>query len=217
MASIHDPIFDLPSRPMFRWGESPFRVRGVAYRSTLPMVDDMLAKRGLRAADLLRQNGDAALDAFLTQRFAPMDFYDIYPMIHFAPLVARARGVSLSQHTRDSASVHAAWARRGFTSVILRLVSNETVAAWIPRISAWYHDFGDIETTVAGDRHVRGVRHGLPQFLVQSWSILSMQFTEDVLSHAGASDPRAYTLDAERDGERQSCPLYRVSFEIRWS
>lgn len=216
MMSVHDPVFDVPVRPIFRWGASPFRMRGVVYRDSIAMGERLLGQRGLTLGEVLHQHGDAALEAFLGQRFSATDWYDIYPSIHFAPIVAKACGVSLAQHMRTSAVLHAEWALHGFTSIVLKLVSNETVASWIPRISAWYHDFGRIQTRVVGEHHVRGARSGLPVFAVRGWSILGMHFTEHVLTHAGAKEPRAHALDAEPDGERDGCPLYRVTFDVQW-
>jgi hypothetical protein len=171
---------------MFRWGASPFHMRGFVYRDSIAMAERLLSQRGLTVGQVLRQQGDAALEAFLGQRFSATEWYDIYPSIHFMPIVARACGVSLAQHMRASAVQHAEWALRGFTSIVLKLVSNETVASWIPRISAWYHDFGRVEASVVGERHVRGTRSGLPVFVVQGWAIVGMHFTEHVLAHAGA-------------------------------
>jgi hypothetical protein len=191
-------------------------MRGVVYRDSLAMAERLLSPRGLTVAELLRQQGDAALEAFLGQRFSATDWYDIYPSIHLAPIVARACGMSIAQHMRASAVQHAEWALGGFTSIILRLLSNETVASWIPRISAWYHDFGRVETRVVGERQVRGTRSGLPIFTVQGWSVVGMHFTEHVLTHAGAKAPRTHLLGAEPDGERAGCPLYRVTFDVQW-
>ena len=216
MTSIYDPTFDVPPRPFFPWGSCPFHVRGVTYRDAVARAETLLAPRGLRVADVLRQHGDPGLEAFMAQRFAAMDWYDVAPAVHVGPILAKAQGVTLAQHMRDAATVYATSALRGFTSVLLKLLSNEAVATWIPRMSTWYHDFGSIETTTIGDRHVRGVRGGMPSFVVQGWSILAMHFTEHVLTHTGAKSPRVHILDAEPDGARAGCPLYRVRFEVRW-
>jgi hypothetical protein len=43
-----------------------------------------------------------------------------------------------------------------------------------------------------------------------------MHFAEYVLSHAGAKEPRAHTLEALEDGEREGVKLYRVTFDVKW-
>lgn len=216
MASVHDPVFELQPQPMFRWGASPFHARGAIYRDTVVAAERLLSKRELRLAEVLQKHGDPLLESFMSRRFSPTDWYDIGPVIHLAPIVAKACGMTLSQHMRESGVAHAEWALRGFSGIILKLLSSETVATWLPRISAWYHDFGAVETRTVGERHVRGVRSGLPVYMVRGWSIVGMHFTEHVLAHSGARDPRAHLLDAEPDGTEAGCPLYRVTFEVRW-
>ena len=217
MANVHDEIFALPARPPFRWGASPFHARGSVYREELRLSDRLLEKIGQPPAlALLKKQGDPALDAFFAQRFALTEWYDIIPVLYFASIVARARGVAFTQHARDTAVAHAESALSGFTSVVLRLVSNESVAMWLPRISGWYHDFGTVETKVVGARHVRGVRTGVPAPYVQAWAVTAMEFSEHILARSGAKEPRAHTLDAQPDGSREGCPLYRVTFEVKW-
>jgi hypothetical protein len=219
MPSIHDPLFTLPlpSRAPFAWGASPFHARGSVYREEIVLADRLLEKAGQpRSLDVLKKQGDAKLDAFMGQKFASTEWYDVMPVLYFTSAVARARGVSFTQHVRDSAVAHASNALTGFTSVILKMLSNESVATWMPRISGWYHDFGKVETKVIGPCHVRGVRTGLPAVFVQAWSITAMHFAEHVLAHAGAREPRAHTLEAIEDGEREGVKLYRVTFDVKW-
>jgi hypothetical protein len=217
MPSVHDALFALPPRTPFPWGTSPFHARGSVYREEVALADRLLEKAGQpRALEVLKKHGDAKLEAFLAQRFASTEWYDLMPVLYFAAVVARARGVPFTQHVRDSAVAHAANALTGFTAVVLRLVSNESVATWLPRISGWYHDFGGVETKVVGPRHVRGVRFGLPAVYVQPWAITAMYFAEHVLARIGAKEPRAHTLDALEDGERDGVKLYRVTFDVKW-
>ena len=111
MPTVHDPIFDLPARPMYAWGKSPFHMRGGVYRDALPMFERLLAAHGLTTAELLKRNGDAALEGFYRQRVSASEGYDVYPSIHVAPIVAKAYGATLDQHMRTAALVHADWAR----------------------------------------------------------------------------------------------------------
>jgi hypothetical protein len=215
--TIHDPRFDVPARPMYRWGESPFRMRGLVYRDSIGRAEQQLGSRGLTLAEVLRRYGDARFDEFVCQRFAPTEWYDAYPSIHFAPIVARACGASLATHMKESAVVHADWALATTGGIALKHMSAETLAAWLPQVSTWYHDFGGLVAHATGTTRVRGVRTGLPLFAVQSWGAVSMHFTEHVLAGVGVRDPRAIALEVEPDGERFGCPLYRVAFEVTWA
>jgi len=213
MPSIFDPMFTLPARTPFRWGTSPFHARGILYNEELATAQRVL---GGKALETVRQGGDSALDAFLAQRFSTLEWYDTLPLVYLGVILARARGITLNQQLRDVAEAHAARALTGFSGIVLRLVSTESVATWLPRASAWYHDFGGAEATAVGERHVRGVRRGMPLWLVQGWSISATHFVETVLAKSGARDPRANTLGAEVDGSREGTPLYRITFDITW-
>jgi hypothetical protein len=213
MPSIYDPIFALPPRPPFRWGTSAFRGRGVLYNEEIGVAQKLLDGKALDAVKRV----DPTLEAFLAQRFSTLDWYDTLPVVFLALAVARARGVALNQHIRDVSEAHAARALTGFSGVVLKLVSTEAVATWLPRVSAWYHEFGTAEAKVVGERHVRGLRTGMPLCMVQGWSISATHFIETVLTQAGANGPRAHTLEAENDGTRDGHPTYRIAFDITWA
>jgi hypothetical protein len=217
MPNIHDAAFALPPRPPFRWGQSPFRARGVLYRDEITFANRVLAPLGTSVQELVRRSNDPALDQFMAQRFDNLGWYDVQPILWIGQMVARARSLTLAHQSRETALAHAQTALTGFSSVLLKLASNETVAAWLPRISSGYHDFGGVETRVIGPRHVRGVRSGMPSFFVQAWAVSATSFVERILVHVGAKEPRAHTLEAEPDGARDGVALYRVAFEIRWS
>jgi hypothetical protein len=214
MPSIYDPIFAPPTRSPFRWGSSPFHARGVLFNEELALAQKAL---GGKMLDVVRRSGDAGLEAFISQRFSTLEWYDTLPLIFLGMLLARARGLSLNQHIRDVSEAHAARALTGFSGVVLKLVSTEAVATWLPRASSWYHDFGTAEAKVVGERHVRGSRSGMPLCMVQGWSVSATHFIETVLAHAGAKSPRAHSLEAEPDGVREGHPIYRIAFDITWN
>ena len=213
MPSVHDPMFNLPAKPPFRWGMSPFRARGVVYNEEIAVAQKVLDGKAMEA---VRRAGDPALEAFLMQRFSSLEWYDTAPIVYFGYQVARLRGVPLNQHIRDVSLAHASRALSGFSGTVLKLISTEAVATWLPRASAWYHDFGGAESKVVGDGHVRATRWGMPHFLVHGWSLSAMYFTEEVLTRSGARKPRASTLEVESDGMKEGHPTYRIGFDVTW-
>ena len=214
MASVHDITFAIPPKPPFPWGTSPFRVRGSVYQDEIGNLE-RTTPGGLQP--MLRRINEGALADYLSQRFGGAHSYDILPLIYLASHAARARGIGYELQVRESALFHATRALQGFSGVVLRLLSHEAVALWLPRISAWYHDFGGVETRVVSPGVVRGVRWGMPRVYVQSWAITAMVFTEHVLTRAGAKDARVHALGPEPDGTREGHPLYRIPFEVRWA
>jgi hypothetical protein len=214
MPSIYDPIFGMPTRPPFRWGTSPFHARGVLYNEEVALAQKAFAGK---AFEIVRRAGDPSLETFLSQRFSTLEWYDAFPLIYFGVAMARARGLALNHYIREVTEAHAARALSGFSGIVLRLVSTEAVATWLPRASAWFNDFGGAETKVVGERHVRGFRTGVPQCMVQGWSVSATHFIETVLAQSGARGPRAHTLEAEPDGSRDGHPVYRIAFDITWN
>jgi hypothetical protein len=213
MPNIYDPMFAVPPRTPFAWGTSPFRARGLLYNDEIGVAQKAL---GGKAMELVKRY-DPALETFLLQRFSSLEWYDAIPIVYLAVVAARARGMSLNQHIRDMAEAHASRALSGFSGVVLKLVSNEAVATWLPRASSWYHDFGNADSKVVGERHVRGTRRGMPMCMVQGWSVSATHFIETVLRCAGAKEPRAHALEVEPDGNKDGHPLYRITFDISWS
>jgi hypothetical protein len=216
MPSIYDPMFLLPPRTPFRWGTSPFHARGMLYNEELAVAQKVLGGAG-KALESVHRTGDAALEGFLGQKFSTLEWYDTLPLAYLGVIVARTRGITLNQHIRDLAEAHAARALTGFSGTVLRLVSTEAVATWLPRVSAWYHDFGVADSKVVEDRRVRAQRRGMPQCMVQGWSVAATHFIETVLRQSGAREPRAHTLEVEPDGARDGHPLYRIAFDITWA
>jgi hypothetical protein len=152
----------------------------------------------------------------LGQRFHQATTYDIVPLAYLSLYAARARGISILQLGRENGTYHADRALTGFSGIVLKLLSHEAIALWLPRISAWYHDFGHIETRSAAPGLVRGVRVGMPRICVQQWAVTAMEFAEHVLERCGARDVRVSVFEPEQEGQRHGQPLFRVPFELRW-
>jgi len=217
MLTIRDPPFRIPPKPPFPWGASPFRARGILYRDQIAHVDRALAPLGTSVDELVRRTGDRALEVFLSQPFDSMSWYDLQPGVWAIEIVASHRGITPAHQIRESVVALVDGSLRGFSGVLLKVLSNEAVASWLPRISTWFHDFGALETHVVDRGHVRGVRHGVPSFFVQLWAESATCFIERVLERVGAKEPRAYTLNVEPDGVNGPVTLYRIPFEVRWT
>jgi hypothetical protein len=212
--SALDARFSSVPPPPIAHGASPFRARGIIFRADLERVERQIPGG---APAVARAIGDAALEKFFSQHFALGGWYDMLPLLALGKAVARMRGIPFSQYARESAHGHAEYALRGFSGIVLRSISPETIAVWMPRITGWYHDFGDISVRAVGPGHVRGVRTGIPEALIFGWSVSSMEFTEEVLRRCGASDARASALGAEEEGMRAGSKVFRLAFDVRWT
>lgn len=213
MASIDDIDFAPPSELPFPAGTSPFRQRGAAYLTDFRYLDAVL-KGGHRAA--IEAIPDAGTRTFFHRSFRTSDWYDAYPGTQIEAAAARLRGMSFERQRRATGSWHAEDAIHGIYATLLRMVSNENIAVWAPRISSLYFEFGKTTSRVAGPREVLGVRRGIPRELVQWLMFASAGFVETTLRLAGARAPQVAFLDVTPDGRDHLRDLVKVDVRLTW-
>jgi hypothetical protein len=211
MASIHHSLFDLPPKPPFPLGTSPFHIRGAVYLDDLRWLEEVTP--GGVAAALERAE---ALRPFFQQSFRAHRFYDIQPLTYLTAASAALRGVSFLHCVRETARLHAGHASTGVGGYLLRAFSYDALALWLPKAAAWFDDFGAVEGESIRRGALRGARRGVPLFLVRNLAVASAEFLEEILRRAGAVRPRVHGLEPTPDGERLGYPLYRVPFEVTW-
>jgi hypothetical protein len=214
MTALLDPMFAPPWFSPFPPGEGPFRQKGNGYRGDLDYLDGKLAG-GSKA--VIAAIGSAPLRKFLEQRFVASEWYDAYPCAVLHATAARLRGVAFAGHRRDVGAYHATAAMNAMYRSLLRVVSNQTVASWGPRISSIYFEFGKSTTRVAGPNEVHGTRSGVPAGLVQFVFFASKGFCEQALLLAGARTSSMEISDVERSGSAYGHAVYTLSLTIRWS
>lgn len=154
---------------------------------------------------------------FFKQPFHPSEWYDVVPNPYMHTIAARLRGIPFRAHIQDNGSWHADHAMRGPLRTFLRVLSNESVAVWLPRISARYHDFGKCETKPIAPGKVRGSRTGMPRPLVPWFTALSAAFCEKALHIGGATNARMLYGQAEPEGSRGGQDIFTLHFEVTWS
>jgi hypothetical protein len=211
---IEDPFFGLPDEVPFPPGSGPFRIKGWGYAGDLRFYESHVPG----GIDAVAKNvKDPAVSAFLHRHFDPDGWYDLAPKLYLSQAAARARGVPFDAHCREVSQWHAQDKFSGIYRPLLKVVSSEMLALWIPRLSSTFYDFGTIESRVAGMRLVRVVRYGQPRIAVQWWAAAASAYFEYVLRAAGARHPRVRWLAVEPDGERLGMDLHRMPFEITWA
>ena len=129
---------------------------------------------------------------------------------------ARLRGMSFEEHRRHVGAYHAE-AMSGVYRALLRIVSNENVAMWGPRIAALYWDFGKTETRVNGPYEVTGVRRGTPKALVQWLAWASAGFVDTTLRLAGARNAITVLDDIQSEGKIADQEICSFKLRITWS
>ncbi|MGZ3456755.1 MAG: hypothetical protein ACXVEF_44525 [Polyangiales bacterium] len=200
--------------PPFPAGTSPFRQKGNAYLGDQRYLDEVVTG-GFRAC--VEGISDPGARTFFAQRFSPSEWYDAYPGALLELSAARIRGAAFDQHRRKTGAWHAQQAARGIYGALLRLLSNESVALWVPRISSLYFEFGKSDTRVSGPREVLATRRGVPRELAQWLCYASYGFGEETLRIAGARDASIETISVEPDGRDYGRELVQIQLRIRWS
>jgi hypothetical protein len=211
--TIYDPVYAAPPAWTTPARESPFRARGILFQRDMGHAERTVSG-GMEA--VLHAAGNPHLTAYFRQSFSAHRWYDAAAITLVAHVAARLRGVSLTQYAREGVPAYVDAAFSGVSGIVLRSLSLEAIATWLPKASSWFNDFGTIETRATGDRLVRATRTGLPDFMVLGWAIAGIEFAELALKRCGSKETRVYPLAVEDDGERDGQRLNRVSFEIAW-
>jgi hypothetical protein len=166
---------------------------------------------------VLAAAANPALASFARQSFSSHQYYDAMPLSLLIHTAARVRGISLAQWAREAAADYATSTMNGMAGLFLKSLSVETLATWLPRVSAWFNDFGSIESRATGPRIVRVTRTGLPTFMVLGWAIAGVEFVDAALRHNGAKGVRIYPLSVDDVGSHAGIGLHRVAFELTWN
>jgi hypothetical protein len=213
-----DPLRDAAYAPLeslpFPAGTSPFRQKGNAYLGDQKYLDEVVPGGFRACVDAI---SDPGTRAFFAQRFSPSEWYDAYPGSLLELSASRIRGASFEQHRRKTGAWHARRTARGFYGALLRLLSNEAVALWGPRISSLYFEFGKSESRVSGPREVIATRRGVPRELAQWLAYASFGFGEETLKLAGAREASCDATAVDPDGRDYGRDLVRFDIRIRWA
>jgi hypothetical protein len=218
----YDDFFALPKQPPFEAGHGPFRVKGAALADEVALYRDLLKARPRAGASedplepALRLLPSARFAQYLAGPYSRTSWYDLTPLVYLTASVAQVRGIPLSGQLKENAAWHAEQASRGVSGLLLRMVSVQMLASWLPRAAAFFHDFGEVVTQRTGTNHVVALRTGIPHFFVQSWAVIGNAFLESMLARVGAKNVRVYPLPVTESDVRFEYPVYTVPFDVRW-
>jgi|GEM_PF-2323125 len=213
MRVASDPYFRLPERIPIAPGTSPFRMKGDSYNAAMLFLNSRVP--GGFPAVVAAMPGE--LQAFFKQSFRSSEWYDVVPNPYMHTIAAKIRGIPFREHIQDNGSWHADHAMRGPLRTLLRVLSHESVALWLPRISATFHDFGKCDTKPVDTGKIRGTRTGMPRPLVPWYTVLSSAFCQRALTIGGATTARMLYGAAEPEGTRGGQDTYSLHFEITWT
>jgi hypothetical protein len=213
MLTVQDAHFDIPARPAFAPGTSPFKLKASAYRDELAFYEANVPG-GVDA--VLSRLGDKALAEFFRQDFGAVSWADAVPTPYLLAAAARVRGVTYEAHVRDIATWHAKHALYGFYRTLLKVMSAETLAMWIPRLSSSYHDFGTISAKPGGPNRCAGLRTGIPRQLVRWWTSIAAGYMTCALEFGGCRGGKMRVVSLEKDTPRLGYETWKIGYEVSW-
>jgi hypothetical protein len=215
--SLVEAAFAPPATVPFPPGGGPFRQKGNGYLGDARFYDATV--RG-GAGAVVAAIADPRVRAFFEQKFRPSEWYDAMPGVIIESTAARLRGIPFEQHRRQVGSWHAAEGIRGIYAALFKVVSDENIALWAPRISSLYFEFGKVETKALGGRAIEGWWRGLPPQLAQNVCYASAGFCAEALRLTGAHDPIVTLHEVEPDAvfktTAAALETVRVRFRMAW-
>lgn len=197
----------------FAPGTSPFRIKGTGYRGHMTYaaanvpggVDAMLA--GL---------SDERLRSFFRQPFLASSWYDILPLLPAGRVCASLMKLPYDQYLRERTRAQARADMSGIYSVMLKVVSPESVALRLPRIVSQYFDFGRVETRRQGPRLVLCTSSGIPRVLHHWYETVVTSYVTVALDIARAGPASVEHEPPEPDGAVVGAATSRFRWTIRW-
>ncbi|MDP3276260.1 MAG: hypothetical protein Q8Q09_13755 [Deltaproteobacteria bacterium] len=201
-------LSDVPTAP----GESPFRVKGVAWLDTLARHGELPG--GTQAVmALLPSEG---LRDYYSQPFLSTSWYDVMPMIFADAAAAAVANVSFEASLHDGSRRQAHRAFAGIYRSFVRLLVPSAVAWALPRLATTYFDFGPVTTERLGAQHVRGTVSGVPAFLADWYEIAALEFVLVALEYSGCVRPKLEWSERSEAGTLQGFLLQNLTFDITW-
>lgn len=211
---VLDSDFDLPAELPFPPGTSPFRQKGNVYLGNVDCFADTIPG-GINS--VLKGLTNDKIRAFFEQRFHADEWYDSIPNPYLQAVAAHMRHMPFFEHGRTLGAWHAKSRMTGIYGALLKVLSNENVAIWAPRLSSVYYSFGKLNTRVIGPRRVAISRPGVPKILVRWLTAVMTGMGEQTLRLAGAKEVQVTLLQVSPDGTFSGCPLYKIDGEISWA
>jgi serine/threonine protein kinase len=195
-------------------GSSPFRVKGMAYRGIVQLVERRTPGgfEGLEA-----HLDDPRIIEFLRQPFLAASWYDILPMVPISAAIAQLLDKPLEILGHEQGSQQARHDVETVYRGLFESTTFENVPAKLARFGRQYYDFGDCVATLVSPGHVELRRRGLPEFVLRWFAPMHAAYAEQILRMKGATFVEATILPAVPAGTRDGFPLVDVATDLLWS
>lgn len=202
-------VAPLPCPP----GESPFRIKGIAYRGLLLLVEERVAG-GLDA--VCEAMNDERMAAFVRQPFLAATRYDILPMLPLNAALAELLGRPLGTFSRDTAIAQARYDARNVYRSMVEVRTLVDVATRLPRFGTQYYDFGSFSGRDEAPGHVVVRRTGLPRYVVPWYAPMQAGYIEELVRQLGAKRAEAVARREEPTGSERGLEICAFDTDVRF-
>lgn len=202
-------LFEVP----FVAGESPFKVKGVAYKGHLDYTERYVPG-GVRA--MVAELDDSAHTRFFEQPFLAASMYDVFPLAQAGVACSNLTRLSFPQFVRIRSRVQAEADIKGVYKFLMNLVSAEAIAQRIPKIMGQYMNFVETEITEVEKHRVVNVQHGIPKPLVGWFGLVCCAYLDTILKLAGTTAPGTSADLLGDEGVAHGLPLVGIRFTTTW-
>jgi hypothetical protein len=199
----------LPCAP----GDSPFHIKGGAYRGFLVLVNKALPG-GVEA--LCAALPDPRLAPFIRQPFMATSRYDVLPFHPLSVTLARRLSTPVESMIRTATAMQARYDAKTVYKRIFDATQVSDIADRIGRFNRQYYDFGQFTGTLLGSNRVESRSEGIPAYIASWFAPMHGAYTEEGMRIAGAREVALISQSIEPSGRRDGYPLVTVRMELRW-
>jgi hypothetical protein len=210
---LSDPCFDVPVHIPLAPGTSPFWQKGLVYRGNLDFMNRHVPG-GVPA--IVRNLPTPELRKFFEQRFEVSQWYDSLPNAYFQQTAAQLRGVPLVEHAQQLGVFHARERLKGFSSLVLKVLSTQSVALWVPRVPSMYYSYAKTHTQIIGPRRVALTVAGVPVMMARWIGAIFAATGGAFIASSGAKDVVAGFSSAEPESSKHEIPVCCLEGLITW-
>jgi hypothetical protein len=194
----------------FQPGESPFRLKGAAFRESLALYASLPG--GLEA--VMRALPNDAHRRFFTQPFTASGWYDVFAMAQLDFAAAAVAGVSPFTIIQRASVDQARNAITGIHRGLINIMSTKQVGWALPRVMASFFDFTQCTTQGKDDGTVTGICHGVPKVLCAWYEVATTEWTLEVLRIRGSKAPSASWRTPVVTGLKHGVAVARMEFQL---
>lgn len=192
-------------------GSSPFHVRGVFYDRVLKSA--ATSPGGVDA--LIREIRDPRARTFAGQQFRWSEWYDAAPMVPIQVALCRLQGGDFGHLVQRRARAAAEALVPRVFQMLLGLGSPKAAAEHLPRLLAYYFDFGRIELEV-DTTHGRGVLTHIPRIVAPGFVYTVLGLVEGALQLMGAKLVSGSYSDVALGSPVHGFETIRCEMTFRW-